>query len=220
MCRRINTNAVWRSRSIWGWARVVLIALALCGAGVDRIQGAEDAQEHPAHDEIRAMRDAMIKAYENRDIDALLSYVDEDVTVVFQDAKPLHGPEAIREYYNRMLVGEDRVVENIKLGLTVDRLSTLYGEDTATAFGTLDDEYHLRNGKRFKLHSVWTATLVNKGEGWRVAGFHASTDMFQNAVMDSVIRIAKVGGVAALLMGVVLGLGLPRIWRKFSARSA
>ncbi len=170
------------------------------------VYGQQPGAEHPAHDELRAVRDDMMAAFEERDVDRLLSHVHPDVLVTFQNAELCRGPEEVRGFFDRMMSGSDRVVVSLESNLEMGGLSLLYGDDTAVAFGMLNDEFALKTGISFSLASRWTATLVKEDGRWLVAAYHVSTDMFDNGVNDVLNKWASIkAGVVALIVGLVLG---------------
>ena len=129
------------------------------------------------------------------------------------------GPDGVREFYKRMMEGDDREVKGLKSDFKVDDLSIIYGDDTAVAFGALNDEFSLKGGMDFSLASRWTATLVKKDDRWQIAAYHVSTNMFDNGVGDLLVKWAsiKTGGVA-LLVGLFLGVIVTKVvtksWKK------
>lgn len=58
----------------------------------------------------------------------------------------------------------------------------LYGDDTAIAVGSTDDEFKLRSGMEFSLQSRWTASMVKEDGKRLVNAFHVSADVFDNGV--------------------------------------
>ncbi|MGH7192075.1 MAG: hypothetical protein ACREJM_00910, partial [Candidatus Saccharimonadales bacterium] len=59
------------------------------------------------------------------------------------------------------------------------------------------------------LHSRWQATLVRENDRLLLVGFSASTDAFENEVVDlylmqSRYRSGAIGGAVGLLVGIVL----------------
>jgi hypothetical protein len=90
----------------------------------------------------------------------------------------------------------------------VDELTHLYG-DTGVAVGSSKDTFDMTDGRHFTVATRWTATLVKKGDRWKIAALHASGSMFDNPVLDIAKRaLYWTGGVAAcvgLLLGVFLG---------------
>jgi ketosteroid isomerase-like protein len=194
-------------------------ALAVMGvlliAAAAAAQNRASATEDPAHNELRAVRDGLVDAFQKKDIDRMLTFLAPNVVVIVQNGEIIHGHKEVREFHKRMSEGNDPTVKNMTTKLEVDELSTLYGNDTATAFGSMNDHFQLRNGLEFDLLSHWTGTLVKLDGKWQVAVFHVSTNMFDNGVGNQMIRWAaiKSGGVS-LGIGIVVGLIASVLWRQ------
>lgn len=169
--------------------------------GITMPQPAADA---PEHNELRALQKTMEDALNARDLDALLANVDDKLVFTAMNAESGYGKEHVRDYFNRMLNGPDKIVDNIKVDFVPDGLATFYGPDVAVSAGNADSHYDLTNGMKFDVNARWTATLVRKDGKWLVAAFHYSTNMFKNPVLDAQrkwMMIAGIGG--ALLLGVI-----------------
>ena len=111
----------------------------------------------------RDMRDGLLKAIDSKDVDSVLTYLHEDVVLVAQAGEQLQlsrGHNAVRDYLDQLLTGEDAGVQSLNLNVEVKELTTLHGDDTGVSFGTSDDHYVLRDGTEFDLATVWSATLV------------------------------------------------------------
>ena len=177
------------------------------------------------HNQLRAVRDAILDAWKRRDIDAVLSHVDSDVVVTWQNGTVSRGPEAIRKFYNEMLVGEGSVLSGVESTFAVDDLSVLHGLDTAIAFGTIHDDVSFKRsasaafigaGSKIGLDSRWTATLVRKGEEWKLASYHVSANIFSNPVLALGTKAAgRVAGLGGFAIGAVLALLVGwLVWRR------
>ena len=158
-----------------------------------------------AHRELRALRTELFDAYENRDIEQLLVNVHSDAIITWQNGETNRGRQDLREFYERMLVGEDRVVQSLTSKLTVDDTSIIHGGDAAIAFGSIDDHYRLTDGTDFKLQSRWTATMVKQENRWVVASFHISANLFDNPILEMAKSYLLYVGSIAALVGVLLG---------------
>lgn len=182
-------------------------------------QESQAGQEDPAHDELRAVRDSMIEAVNKQDLDRLLSHLHPNVVVTWLNGEVSRGPEEVRAYYNRMMTGPNRIVATIRVNPVVDRLSDLYG-DTAVAYGSSSDHFELTAGMKFDVKSRWSATVVKQDGRWLVVNFHASTNMFDNELLNMTKRTMYwVGGIAAVVgvgLGVVIILVLQRLRRRSS----
>lgn len=166
----------------------------------------EPANEKAIHDELRALRKDLIEAYNDNDIDRLLSNCQENVIVTWQNGEVSVGHQGIRDYYDRMMNGPDRVVASLRVDPTVDDISTIYGDSTAIARGKMNDRYELTSGKNFDLNSRWSATAIKEADRWLIASFHASANVFDNGVLSLMTRqIMFWTGAIALSVGLVGG---------------
>ena len=182
------------------------------------VQAEQDAE--PVHQQLRQLRDRMYAAYQDRDMERLLEDVTPQVVVTWQNAQRTEGHDELLAFYDRMMQGEDRVVEDVSSQMTVDELSVLYGDDTAVARGTLVDRFDLRGGSEFTLHSKWTATVVKQDQQWKVASFHVSADIFDNAILDTAKSWLVNAGVGGVLAGLLIGFALAWMIRRRSAKRA
>lgn len=222
-------------RRVLACSLIVAAIVALPASAADAEQGAdvratplasvEAVNAEDTHNELRAVRDAIMAAWKRRDIDAVLAHVDPDIVVTWQNGTVSRGPEAIRKFYNEMLVGEGSVLSNIESTLTVDDLSVLHGADTAVAFGSVHDDMSFKRGtaatfvgagSKMALDSRWTATLVRKAGEWKLASYHVSANLFSNPVLALGTKAAgRVAGIAGFLVGAVLALLIGWfLWRR------
>jgi ketosteroid isomerase-like protein len=202
------------------WAMPRFVCFAVIAATSACLVAPSSAQEQPAaedavHDELRSFRDQFLKAFEEKDIDAMLGLTTNDVVITVQNAETLRGHDDVRDFHERMSGGEEPQVQLLKTDFEVDDLSIIHGGDTAIAFGKMDDHFKLKAGMEFDLHSRWTAMLVKTDAGWRLAAFQISTNMFDNGVSRLQTQWAslKSGGialVAGLLVGILGGVWLKR----------
>jgi uncharacterized protein (TIGR02246 family) len=174
-------------------------------------QEAAPSKEDPVHEELRALKRGAEEAFNKGDIDGLLAkYTDKHVIVTWQNAEVDRGPQAIKDFYTRMMVGPNRVVDSIQTRIDVDDLAHLYGPNVATALGDMSQHYKLTDGQEFDLRSRWTATLAKDEGRWKIATFHVSTNMFDNGVLRAAVSktgywVGGAAGVVALVVGVVAG---------------
>jgi ketosteroid isomerase-like protein len=146
----------------------------------------------------------MEDALNRRDLDALLANVDDNVAFTAMNAESGYGKQHIRDYFNRMLNGPDKVVENIKVDFVPDALAVFQGPDVAVSAGNADSHYELTNGMKFDITARWTGTLVRKDGRWLVGAFHYSANVFRNPILDTQRKyLLGAGGAAALVLGII-----------------
>jgi uncharacterized protein (TIGR02246 family) len=162
-------------------------------------------KEDPAHEELRALKRELTAAVNKGDVDAVLSHLDKDVVVTWLNGEVSRGPAGVREYYDRMTKGPQRKVESFATDPTVEELTHLYG-NSGIAYGTSKDTFKLTDGSAFTVNSHWSATVVKQDGRWKIANFHASTDMFDNEVLHLALRrTASWTAAIALFIGFLLG---------------
>ena len=183
----------------------------------DEVTGIDPDEASRMHDELRALRDRMYAAYENRDVDALLSDCSDEIVITWQNGDRNVGHDAFRDFYKEMMSGENAIVKDISTTFEVDAESILYGDDTAIARGSVRDRFELSSGSDLVLSSKWTATVVKQQGDWKVASFHVSASIFDNAVLDKVKNSLFLVGAACGAIGLVLGWLLSSVLRRRSA---
>src|SRR5712691_11524375 len=96
--------------------RYHLVLVIACCPSVARLYADEVkpvSAEDPAHQQLRAMRDGVIEAFNKRDLDGLLANVDENAVATWQDGEVCRGHQGIRDYYARKMSGPNRLVESV-----------------------------------------------------------------------------------------------------------
>jgi ketosteroid isomerase-like protein len=168
------------------------------------------ASEPDALKAIAQLRGELIDSFNKRDIDRLISHLDPDVVVTWQNGEVCRGPQAVREYYNRMIAGPDPVVASFSSDPVVtDR--HVYG-DWAVSWGNLHDKYELKDGEKFTLDSLFTATIARRADAWKVTSFHASVNAFDNPILGiAAKKSAMWSGIIAAVVGALIGILVGRI---------
>jgi uncharacterized protein (TIGR02246 family) len=193
---------------------LLLVVLATVPLTRARAQEGKPPPEDPAHEQLRALRREMVDAINKNDIDALLTHLEPDIVVTWLDGRVSRGPQGVRDYLEQMTKGENRKVNSYKTEAEVDDLTHLYG-NTGVATGHSRDEFVLTDGRNFVIDTRWTAVLVKKDGPWKLAGFHASTGMFDNPLLALAVRqTALWTGCIAGLVGLVVGIGLTWFLRR------
>ena len=103
--------------------RVLLpVVLAISTLPPAQAQEGKPTPEDPVHEELRTLRRQMIEAINKNDIDALLTHLDQNVVVTWMDARVSRGPQAVKEYLEKMTKGENRKVNSYKTEAEVEQM--------------------------------------------------------------------------------------------------
>lgn len=171
---------------------------------------AQPGNAEELHNGLRLLKNTMEEALNKGDIDAILENVDERVVFTTMNDDVVRGKQGVRVYFERMMLGPDRVVEKITSKFEVDDLSILHGNNTAIAFGHTEDQYTLAGGNTIDIKARWSATMFLKKGKWVVGSFHYSTNMFDNPILDAQRNIFLWIIFAVLLVALALGFFLGR----------
>lgn len=184
---------------------------------------ARAAQEDPAHDELRALMKEFIAVYNSGDLDKLMTYLDDNVVITWQNAHVDKSPKEVKAFFEQMTKGPNRVVEQSSIAPEPDALSLLYNDSkTAVAHGHSNDHYKLRDGTEFDQNTRWSSTLVKKDGKWKVVSVHISANLFDNPVLALAIKQTALwtGGIAAGV-GMIVAFAISwMVGRRKTARSS
>jgi ketosteroid isomerase-like protein len=188
--------------------RLQMLTVALSGALIAGSAPGVAAQTNtPATpDDVKQLdelRHGLADAFNHRDVDAMLGYLDPNVVVVWQNGEINQGQEAVRRYYNRMMV--QGVVKSVSFDPVVEG-RTCHG-NMCVSVGTLQDTFTLNDGRVLPLNSRWSATVLkSEGGAWKIVAFHASANVFDNPVTKIAARkVGLIAGGGGLLLGLVVG---------------
>src|SRR5215207_7681082 len=98
---------------------------------------------------ITLLRQELIDSFNKGDLDRLLSHLDPDVVITWQNAEVCRGPGDVRAYYAKMMTGPERRVEKVSSDPKVDGRH-VYG-DWAVSWGRMNDHFVLTDGSDFNM---------------------------------------------------------------------
>src|SRR5262245_65744305 len=97
---------------------VLLLSIApLARAQTTRAAGVTDADALAA---IASMRTELVDAFNKGDVDRLISHLDPDIVITWQNGEVSRGPDGVKAYYNKMMTGENRIVQKLSAEPVVD----------------------------------------------------------------------------------------------------
>ena len=169
-----------------------------------------DAQTEQA---ITRLREGLVDSFNHGDIDRLLTYLDTNVVVTWQNGEVCSGTAEVKAYYERMMKGDHPVVSKVTADPKI--LGRHLQGDWAISWGNLNDHFVLTDGRELPLNSRFTAAIARRGGQWRVAAFHVSVNAFDNPIMAlAVEKVSLIVGIAGLVAGFLGGVIVMRLLRR------
>jgi ketosteroid isomerase-like protein len=194
----------------------LVVAIGLLVAVFASSSRAQDAASvEQIHKDLRALKDRAVEAVNKKDEAALLKELAPDIWFTAMNNETFHGLDQGKAYYEKMLSGASRIVDDMSLTSTPDDLAILYADNKiAVSTGVSNTHFKLMGGTEFDVPLRWTATLANDGSKWSIASIHFSANMFDNPILATLKTFSYwlAGGLAAL--GLVVGYVFGRKGRK------
>ena len=173
---------------------------------------ADPAQLAAIHAELRAVKDRLVQAVNAKNSEALMAEVTPDVAFTAINNDTVVGIDKVKAYYDKMLTGSSRFLNDFSMSAEADDLSRLYANNTvAVATGHADAVLDLRGGSAMKytLPLRWTATLSRSNGPWKLAAVHFSADLSDNPYLTALSTfwkwVAAGTGLAGLAIGFLVG---------------
>jgi ketosteroid isomerase-like protein len=161
---------------------------------------------------IARLREGLIDSFSKGDIERLLTFLDTNVVVTWQNGEVCEGTAAVRAYYDKMMKGEHPLVSKVTSEPKV--LGRHVQGDWAVSWGELNDHFLLSDGRDLPLNSHFTATIARRGDSWKVSAFHASVNAFSNPITGQAVKkMALVAGIGGIITGVLVGLVIASLRR-------
>lgn len=198
--------------------RTVALRVAAIILGISILSGplpvrAEEVQNPDEIAKLDALRLGLVKAFEARDIDAMLKYTRPDVRVTWQNGEVSRGQDKLKEFFQRMMVGPNSVVVKVT-GNPVVEERKIYG-DHVISIGHMNDEFTLRgDGTPLKFDSRFSALAVKENDQYLIAGLHLSVNAFDNPVSGAIMSKVERFGLAFFAVGFAMGAALIALFKR------
>ena len=203
--KNIDCFAIWMTHLSISAA---LAAIVVADAPAAELPGDQAAVE----EELDRFREGLFQAFNEGGYKAMLeNYCHQDVIATWQDGTSSKGYDEVLAEFAKLKT----FIDTMKAHPVTDQRLILNDGQLIVASGDMDDVYDLKRGVTVKLHSRWQATLVRQNDRLLLIGFSASTNAFQNEVLDLYVKLARyrtgaIGGVAGLAAGIVLTMLVAR----------
>jgi uncharacterized membrane-anchored protein YhcB (DUF1043 family) len=196
-----------RAGAIMKMLLVGCLGVLVAGVGGEASRAQETSAETRAIEaELDKFREGLFHAFNQGDYKAMLEkYCHKDVIATWQDGTTSKGYDEVLEEFAKL----KGFIDQMTAHPNTDRRLILNDGKLVIASGNMGDAYVLRRGVTVELRSRWEATLVREGDRFMLVGFSASTDAFENPVIDLYLKQAKytawaVGGGVGLVVGIAL----------------
>ena len=185
---------------------------ALPAAAQTDVRPADQAQLAAIHTELRAVKDRLVQAVNAKNVVAVMADVTPDVAFTAINNDTVVGVDKLKAYFDRMLTGSSRFLNDFSISAEADDLAHLYANNTmAVATGRADAMLDLRGGSgmKYALPLRWTATLSLSNGQWKLAAIHFSADLSDNPYLTALSSfwrwVAAGTGLAGLAIGYFVG---------------
>ena len=185
---------------------LVLLLSALTPASAQNLTPEEEA----LHNELRALKDRLTDALNRDDIEAALQETAPNVIFTAMNNDVAHGRDELKAYFERMMTGDNKIVDDLKVSFEPDQLSLIYGGNNAIAIGSSKAHFKLTSGLEFDVDGRWTADLIKESDKWQLSAMHYSVNMFDNPLLNNAKRLAWMVGGGAAVAGLIVGFFIGR----------
>jgi ketosteroid isomerase-like protein len=199
------------------FATVALMPIAFAASAQTTARSVAPVTADDPTQAINLLRHELVESFNKGDLDRLLSHLDPDVVITWQNGEVCRGPAAVRAYYDKMMTGPQRRVEKVSADPKVDDRH-VYG-DWAVSWGSMNDRFVLTDGSDLAMNSRFTATIARRGDAWKVTSFQASVNAFENPILGYAAKKAgtwalTIGLAGGLLIGLIAGMLVTRRRRR------
>ncbi len=152
-----------------------------------------------------------------QDIERMVAQMSPQATVTWLNGEVSRGHDEIRAYYQRMVKGEQRILDRYLTSAKVGASARFFAAgQIAVADGTMEDEFFPVARGPFKLSSHWSSTSAKIDGQWQVVALHLSSNVFTNSLMTEAKNALWYAGGGGLVTGGLLGFLLGRLRRRRS----
>lgn len=171
---------------------------------------ATEATDEEIHHELRQTLKVVESAINSGNYDEMLPVLSEHIRATPINQEFLSSRPDVSRYFAKWF-GEKGYLSKLEIRFTPDALTELSADKSwGLVVGSGVEKYILRDGRPYKLHTRWTATMAKEDDGrWRVRGIHIGTNFLDNPILGEAERAlgkATLYGLAGgLLTGAVIG---------------
>jgi len=166
------------------------------------------------HDALRKLMIDATAALNDLDSATLVEYLAEGFVLTFADQTVITNLAELDGYVANYFTGDNAPLKSVKFVPEATEKVRFVDSRTGVVYGTSADTYTLADGTNLVFDTHWTATVVKEDGRWLVQTFHAGVNMLDNPILEATSQGGFMSGVIALIVGLVTGAILMRIFRR------
>lgn len=154
--------------------------------------------------ELDKFRDDLFHAFNEADYPAMLEkYCHKDIIATWQDGTTSEGHAGVIAEFDKL----KKFIDKMTVNATTDMRLILNDGRLVISSGDMRDDYALSRGPNVNLNSRWSATLIKDNDRWWLVSFNASTNAFENEVINLYLTSQKyITAAIAGLIGIIAGV--------------
>jgi hypothetical protein len=166
------------------------------------------------HDTLRNLMIDATAALNDLDSAMLAKYLADGFVLTFADQTVITDLAEIDNYIANYFTGENAPLKSVNFVPEATEKVRFIDSRTGVVYGTSADTYTLADDTNLVLDTHWTATVVKENGRWLVQTFHAGVNMLDNPILEATSQVGFISGGIALIVGLVTGAFLMRIFRR------
>ena len=168
-------------------------------------------------DAIIRTREIALEALNTRNFTKIDPYLHPQFIITTVDNQVFHTTSEFEKYWNQQF---SSTIENIKMQLQGETNRTFLSPEIDVAAGGAITTFSFKDGKSANMALRWTAVLQKLEDKWMIQSLHFSSNLLDNPVLNAARQLNKTLGVAAGLVGFLLGAATMVILNRRTKRRA
>lgn len=168
-------------------------------------------------DAIIRTREIALEALNTRNFTKIDPYLHPQFIITTVDNQVFHTTSEFEKYWNQQF---SSTIENIKMQLQGETIRTFLSPEIDVAAGGAITTFSFKDGKSANMALRWTAVLQKLEDKWMIQSLHFSSNLLDNPVLNAARQLNKTLGVAAGLVGFLLGAATMIILNRRTKRRA
>ncbi len=196
--------------------RAAFVVVFAAGLAVSAADGNGTDKARPAdHKALKLLGEQTAKMLNEQDFEKMQSCFAKKFVFIPIDQRVITSVDGFKEYYRKIASDNAYGVTGMKITPSYDIPTVFTGDNTGYCYGTADNIFTLKDGKKVHVKSRWSANFVKEDGKWKIAMVQSGVDMLDNPMLSAVRKGAEVqmkfsGAIIVILIALVIYLLLRR----------